>query len=165
MNEVEEVKARLDIAEVIGSYLPLTKAGRTFKAPCPFHQEKTPSFVVDPEPPELALFRRLWHRRRRHLLRDEARRHRISPKPCARSPNAPASSSRSALTARPEQDRARARIYSANEAAEAYFPPLLATDAGTSPPAISKSAASTPPLSASSASVTASAPGRTPAST
>lgn len=45
----EEIKARLKIEEVIGSYLPLRRAGRTFKANCPFHQEKTPSFMVNPE--------------------------------------------------------------------------------------------------------------------
>ena len=49
MNPVDEVRARIDIVELIGERVPLKKAGRTFKACCPFHQERTPSFVVFPE--------------------------------------------------------------------------------------------------------------------
>jgi len=49
MDEVVEVKSRLEIAEVVGAYLPLKQAGRNLKAPCPFHQEKTASFMVSPE--------------------------------------------------------------------------------------------------------------------
>src|SRR6056297_1767581 len=46
---IEEVRFRCDIVEVIGDYLQLKRAGSTFKALCPFHNEKTPSFVVNPE--------------------------------------------------------------------------------------------------------------------
>jgi DNA primase len=46
---VERVREAIDIVELIGSYVDLRPAGRSFKARCPFHREKTPSFVVSPE--------------------------------------------------------------------------------------------------------------------
>jgi DNA primase len=45
---IEQIAAANDIVEIIGSYFPLKRAGANFKALCPFHQEKTPSFTVSP---------------------------------------------------------------------------------------------------------------------
>ena len=46
---IDELIARADIVEVIGARVPLKKAGREYKANCPFHDEKTPSFTVSPD--------------------------------------------------------------------------------------------------------------------
>ncbi|MGZ5024663.1 MAG: DNA primase [Chthoniobacterales bacterium] len=48
-NTIEQIAAANDIVEVIGSYFPLKRAGASYKALCPFHQEKTPSFTVSPQ--------------------------------------------------------------------------------------------------------------------
>lgn len=54
MSVIDDIKARLDIVDVVASYVSLQRSGRAFKACCPFHQERTPSFYVNPE-------RQSWH--------------------------------------------------------------------------------------------------------
>ncbi|MBI2638959.1 DNA primase [Candidatus Peregrinibacteria bacterium] len=49
MDPISEIKSRISIEELVAQYIPLKKAGRHFKALCPFHQERTPSFYVSPE--------------------------------------------------------------------------------------------------------------------
>lgn len=54
MNQTEEIKSKLDIVEVIREYIPVKAVGANFQAHCPFHNEKTPSFVISPE-------KQIWH--------------------------------------------------------------------------------------------------------
>ena len=54
MTPVEQIKEKLDIAEFVRSYISIQPAGKNFKALCPFHKEKTPSFIISPE-------RQTWH--------------------------------------------------------------------------------------------------------
>src|SRR3989338_4728854 len=49
MDSIEEVRRKTDIVDLISQYVTLKKSGRNFKALCPFHDEKSPSFMVSAE--------------------------------------------------------------------------------------------------------------------
>jgi len=53
-NVVDQIKQKLDIVEVLSEYIKMAKAGRNYKARCPFHSERTPSFMISQE-------RQIWH--------------------------------------------------------------------------------------------------------
>lgn len=123
MSDVEEVKARLDIAEIVGQSVQLQKAGRSLKGLCPFHAEKTPSFIVTPD-------RQTWHcfgacgtggdvisfvMRKDGIEFPEALRV-LAERAGVKLKERPRSQ---------EDDRKHARLYEANEAASHWFRQLL----------------------------------------
>lgn len=128
MSEIEEVKARLDIVDVIGEAVQLHKAGRTFKAPCPFHAEKTPSFIVNPD-------RQTWHcfgacATGGDVISFVMKREGIEFGEALRMLAERTGVKLKERRVSEEQDRATQRLYEANEAAAAYFQSKLRTDAG-----------------------------------
>ena len=54
MGQSDEIKTKLDIVEVIREYVPVKAVGANFQALCPFHNEKSPSFVISPD-------KQIWH--------------------------------------------------------------------------------------------------------
>lgn len=126
MSVIDEVKQRLDAVELIGRYVELRKAGTIYKGLCPFHSERTPSFVVYPD-------RGTWHcfgscgtggdifnfvMRRENLEFREALE---------------LLAHQAGVTLEAEQDQTqgqRNRLYELNEAAATYFQGVLQHHAG-----------------------------------
>ena len=127
MSVIDEIKQKLDIVEVVGEYVTLTKAGRTFKGLCPLHSEKHPSFYVYPE-------QQSWHcfgacnsggdvfsfiMKKQNISFGEALRL-LAQKAGVSIPQ----------TSKPEAEQKELeRLYQANEAAAQYFHDLLNSEA------------------------------------
>lgn len=145
---VAEVRDRTDIVELIGGYVGLKRAGRSYKGLCPFHQEKTPSFVVFPDSQNFHCFgcgkggdaftfyQQIEHVDFRESLQELARRAGVELADVPR--------------AAPEVDAHRARLVELNEIAATFYANILrnsdagapgrqvATDRGLSPEIIAR---------------------------
>jgi DNA primase len=121
MSVIDDVKQRLDAVELIGRYVELRKAGTIYKGLCPFHSERTPSFVVYPD-------RGTWHCFGscgtggdifNFVMRRENLEFREALELLAR---------QAGVTLEAEQDQnqgQRNRLYELNEAAATYFQGVL----------------------------------------
>ncbi len=126
--DLEEIRSRADLAEIVSAHVRLRKAGRRLVGLCPFHQEKTPSFTVDPE-------KGLWHcfgcKAGGDLFRFVEMVEKVSfPEAVellARRLGLPPRD-----RASPAQQRERERVFSLHEQAARLFQSALRSDAGRS---------------------------------
>ena len=128
---VAEIRDRTDIVELVGHYVDLKRAGRNFKGLCPFHQEKTPSFIVFPESGNFHCFgcgkggdaftfyQAAEHVEFREALQELARRAGVELS--------------SAPTVAPAVDAHRGRLLELNELAATFFHNVLTNAAAGEP--------------------------------
>ena len=124
MSVIDEVKQRTDIIEVVSQYTSLTKSGRTFRALCPFHSEKHPSFFVYPE-------QQSWHcfgacNTGGDVLSFIMKKEAIDFGEALRLLAQRAGVTISTRPEREAEGKAKERLYQVNEAAVQYFHNLLA---------------------------------------
>lgn len=127
MSEVDEIKQRVDIVDLVSQYVTLKRAGRTYMALCPFHSERTPSFHVDPA-------RQSWHCFGAcgtggdifaFVMKKDGVEFRDALRTLAERAGVALESRRD-----PQEDTRRARMYDLNEAASAYFHAMLQSTEG-----------------------------------
>ena len=121
-DEIAQIKDKLDIITLISQYVPLKKSGRNYKGVCPFHSEKTPSFMVSPD---LQIFKCFGCGEGgdifRFVMRREGMEFREALEELAEKAGVPL---KRAASSSPE-DKRRERIFSANEAACQFYHFLL----------------------------------------
>ncbi len=127
MSDVDEIKQRIDIVDLVSQHVALKRAGRGFMANCPFHQERTPSFHVDPA-------RQTWHCFGAcgtggdifsFLMRKEGIDFPEAKRLLAEQAGVATHQRRD-----PQEDARRGRLFDVNEAAAAFFAAALAAHDG-----------------------------------
>lgn len=127
MSEVDEIKQRIDIVDLVSQFVTLKRSGRTYMANCPFHTERTPSFHVDPA-------RQSWHCFGAcgtggdifaFIMKKDGVEFREALRVLADRAGVALESRRDT-----QEDARRSRLYDLNEAAAAYFHAMLLTDDG-----------------------------------
>jgi DNA primase len=127
MSDVDEIKQRVDIVDLVSQFATLKRTGRTYVALCPFHTERTPSFHIDPT-------RQSWHCFGAcgtggdifaFIMKKDGVEFRDALRTLAERAGVALESRRD-----PQEDTRRARMYDLNEAASAYFHAALANTEG-----------------------------------
>lgn len=127
MSVVEEIKQRVDIVDLVSQHVALKRSGRDYMAPCPFHQERTPSFHVSPS-------RQSWHCFGAcgtggdifaFIMKKDGCEFREALRTLADYSGVALEQQRD-----PQQDAHRARMFEINEAASAFFHAALLDDTG-----------------------------------
>ncbi len=122
MDDVELIKQKIDVGDLIGSYIPIKRMGRNLKAICPFHNEKSPSFVISPE-------RQIWHcfgcNKGGDIFTFVEEYERVDFSEALKLLAERANVKLTKTVFRTEQDQKKARIYEINHLASQYYHYLL----------------------------------------